>query len=193
MVKALGGTLESPNRYTGRLVSCNKPTECVSTLNESFSLWELPPISLSGKYSKTNYLDSIDAKNFDLFLICTPTWFKAPQISVAEQIEEKTRAKVVFVRTKLDDSIISDRKARPNNHDELAVVFKVRNHCEEPLQKSDLGNFELFLVSAFHLNRYDGPKLLSVLLSQLEHKDKRKFCVQDGEIILNSLSNNIKV
>ena len=124
MVKALGGLLASPSRYTGRPASCNKPTECVSTLNDSLSLWELPPISLSGKYCKANYFEAIEAQNYDLFLICTPTWFKAPQIFVAEQIERKTRAKVVFVRTKLDDSIISDRKSRPKNHDELAVTFK---------------------------------------------------------------------
>ena len=104
------------------MVSCHKPTECKSNFSESCSLWELPPIS--GKYSKSNYLTSIGAEKFDLFLICSPTWFKTDQIEIAKEIYEKLKVNVIFVRTKLDDSIINDRKSKPSSHDEEAVSTK---------------------------------------------------------------------
>ena len=75
--------------------------------------------SLSG-----NYLNAIDGEMFDLFLICSPTWFKSDQIEIAKQICKTLNANVIFVRTKLDDSIINDRKSRPSSHDESAVSTK---------------------------------------------------------------------
>jgi len=181
VIKALGGMLtQTPNKFTGRMASCHQPTESKSSLNDSLSLWELPAISMSGKYSKINYLKSVEAQKFDLFLICTPTWFKGHQIAVAQQIINELNVKVIFVRTKLDDSIISDRKSRPSSHDEDVVSCKVRNHCWEPLEKSELTDIQLFLISAFHLNRYDGPKLLSCLLNKMDLKVKRNFSIQDA-------------
>lgn len=180
VIKALGGMLTAPNKFTGRMASCHQPTECKSTLNDSLSLWELPAISTSGKYSKINYIKSVEGEKFDLFLICTPTWFKSHQIAVAQQIVAELNVKVIFIRTKLDDSIINDRKSRPSSHDEDVVSCKVRNHCWEPLEKSELNDIQLFLISAFHLNRYDGPKLLSCLLNKIDHQKKRKFSIQDA-------------
>jgi hypothetical protein len=178
VVKALGGIMKATNKFTGRMVSCHKPTENKSNFSDSFSLWELPAIS--GKFSRKNYLTQIGAEKFDLFLICSPTWFKSDQIDVAKEICSKFKVKVIFVRTKLDDSIINDRKSRPNNHDEDAVSTKVRNHCWESIENSGLSKVPLFLISAFHLNRYDGPKLISAMLTQIEHKEKRKFSIQDA-------------
>jgi len=181
VISALGGLLASPNKFTGRLASCHQPTECKSALNDSLSIWELPPVSMSGKYSKVNYLRSVEAQRFDVFLLCTPTWFKSHQIAVAEQLAKEHGRRCIFVRTKLDDSIINDRKSRPNSHDEEAVMHKVRNHCLEPLERSAINHIKLYLISAFHLNKYDGPKLLSCLLNELDQKDKKnKFSALDA-------------
>lgn len=64
--------------------------------------------------------------------------------------------------------------------------IEVRNHCWEPLEKSELNDIQLFLISAFHLNRYDGPKLLSCLLNKIDHQKKRKFSIQDGQYLIKT-------
>ena len=125
MIKALGGLISTgTSKFSGRRQSCHQPTECISNLNDSMSLWELPPISMSGKYSKANYLEACHAEMFDIFIICSSTWFKKDQISVAQEISDEFENNVIFVRTKLDDSIITDRKSRPANHDEDSVANK---------------------------------------------------------------------
>lgn len=182
LIKALGGLISTgTSKFSGRRQSCHQPTECVSNLNDSMSLWELPPISMSGKYSKANYLEACHAEMFDIFIICSSTWFKKDQISVAQEISDEFENNVIFVRTKLDDSIITDRKSRPANHDEDSVANKVRTHCWEPLEKRYDSEINLFLISSFHLNKYDGPKLLHCLLKSIsDPKEKKQYILNDA-------------
>lgn len=180
VINALGGLTAAPNRLTGRRTSCHQPTECKSNLNEALSLWELPAISKSGKYSTKNYSEAVQADQFDFLFVCTPTWFKSHQIAVAQELVDRCNVKVIFIRTKLDDSIINDRKTKPNSHDEDAVTNKVRNHCWESLGKYSHGDINLFLISTLHLNRYDGPKFLSCLINEVDRKERKKFSMQEA-------------
>ena len=61
---------------------------------------------------------------------------------------------------------------------------KVRTHCWEPLEKRYDSEINLFLISSFHLNKYDGPKLLHCLLKSIsDPKEKKQYILNDGKYL----------
>ena len=79
---------------------------------------DIPSIIYSIGFYGHNFQLLKKADQFDFLFVCTPTWFKSHQIAVAQELVDRCNVKVIFIRTKLDDSIINDRKTKPNSHDE---------------------------------------------------------------------------
>ena len=180
LIKALGGLItQEVNKYTGRIATCHQPTHFYSRLNENCAFTELPGVADSGRYSAENYGKTVDLEDFDFFLILSSTWFKNKHSAWSTMLATKYNKKVLFVRTKLDDSIDNDRRSRPRNHQEEAVISKVRNHCIESLDKS--GNSDsIYLISSLKFNLYDGKALIRDMIQQISTKDTKKINYTDG-------------
>merc|ERR1711892_116450 len=119
LIEALGGDVASMvNKYTGRLQSCYQPTNVTSTLANNVVFTELPGLADSGRYSAETYANTVDLDEFDVLVMLTATWFKKKHINFA------------------------------NLDKEIAVVNKVRNHCEETLGTES----DLCLVTTKQLN-----------------------------------------
>lgn len=180
LIKALGGNItQSLSKFTGRIPTCYQPTNIHSKLNENCIFTELPGISDTGKYSQQNYSKTVDLDELDIVLVLTTTWFKEKHCDFGKMISKDLKKKVIFIRTKLDDSITNDRKSRPRGHDELAVVQKVRNHCIESLEKYSSSDESFFMISSMHLNRFDGAKFVRELIETMKQRDTKKINYSD--------------
>ena len=85
---------------------------------------------------------------------------------------------VKFIQFKVDDSVANDQKSRRGEHNENAVVNKVRNHCKETLGTER----DLCLVTTKQLNKFDGDILVQKLIDAIQGKKS------DGKFnILNNL------
>jgi hypothetical protein len=94
--------------------------------------------------------------------LLTATWFKKKHINFVS-LEDK---EIIYVRTKVDDSVANDQKSRRGEHNENAVVNKVRNHCEETLGTER----DLCLVTTKQLNKFDGDILVQKLIDAIQGK-----------------------
>ena len=114
LIQQLGGLITAEvNKYTGRIATCHQPTHFYSKFNENAAFTELPGIADSGRYSAENYAKTVDLEDFDCFLVLSSTWFKKKHQAWSKMLLSKYNKKVLFVRTKLDDSIDNDRRSRP--------------------------------------------------------------------------------
>merc|ERR1711990_100408 len=180
LIKALGGNItQSLSKFTGRIPTCYQPTNIHSKLNDNCIFTELPGISDTGKYSQQNYAKTVDLDELDIVLVLTTTWFKEKHCDFGKMISKDLEKKVIFIRTKLDDSITNDRKSRPRGHDELAVVQKVRNHCIESLEKYNSSDESFFMISSMHLNRFDGARFVRELIETMKQRDTKKLNFSD--------------
>jgi len=162
LIEALGGDVASMvNKYTGRLQSCYQPTNVTSTLANNVVFTELPGLADSGRYSAETYANTVDLDEFDVLVMLTATWFKKKHINFANLDKE-----IIYVRTKVDDSVANDQKSRRGEHNENAVVNKVRNHCEETLGTER----DLCLVTTKQLNKFDGDILVQKLIDAIQGK-----------------------
>jgi len=159
LIEAFGGDVQAlVNKYTGRAQSCYQPTNISSTLSDFVIFTELPGVADSGRYSADNYANTVDLEDFDILLMLTATWFKKKHVNFSDK-------EIIYVRTKVDDLVSSDQKSRRGEHNEIAVVNKVRNHCEE-----SLGHRDLCLVSTKQLNKFDGDTLVRKLIDSISGK-----------------------
>lgn len=178
LIKAMGGNItQSLNKFTGRIPTCYQPTNIHSKLNDNCIFTELPGIADTGKYSYDNYSKTVDLDELDIILVLTTTWFKQKHCDFGKNVGGKT--KVIYIRTKLDDSITNDRKSKSRRHDESTVISKVRNHCMESLEKYSSEDESFFMISSMHLNRYDGAKFVRELIHTMKERDTKKINFSD--------------
>ena len=126
------------SKFTGRIPTCYQPTNIHSKLNDNCIFTELPGISGNfsskstyffreslatineildtGKYSQQNYAKTVDLDELDIVLVLTTTWFKEKHCDFGKMISKDLEKKVIFIRTKLDDSITNDRNRLKINH-----------------------------------------------------------------------------
>ena len=78
----------------------------------------------TGKYSQQNYAKTVDLDELDIVLVLTTTWFKEKHCDFGKMISKDLEKKVIFIRTKLDDSITNDRnRIKINNFDKKRPFF----------------------------------------------------------------------
>lgn len=102
------------------------------------------------------------------FIIISSERFKENDVKLAKEIVKQGK-KFYFVRSMIDRSLDSEKRKKSFN--EEATLQMIRKHCIQELEKNGAESPTVFLISSFHLGKYDFPELENTFEKELpSHK-----------------------
>ncbi|RXN10214.1 interferon-inducible GTPase 5-like protein [Labeo rohita] len=146
---------------TGSVETTMKPSMYQHPFMPNVKIWDLPGIG-SPKFRAKKYLKDVNFHTYDFFLIVTSERFKENDIELASAIK-KSKKLFYFIRTKIDNDVRAESQKK--NFDERTLLENIREDCKVNLLK--VGIPRIFLVSSFHLEKYDFQKLVNTLEDEL--------------------------
>ncbi|XP_063054384.1 interferon-gamma-inducible GTPase 10-like [Engraulis encrasicolus] len=135
------------------------------------TIWDLPGIGTTKHQAKT-YTKQQKFETYDVFIIITSERFKENDILLAKAILKQKKL-YYFVRSKIDNDMYAEQQM--SRRSEAQVLANIRWDCQKHLR--DLGNPKVFLMSSFHLEKYDFPELIETLKEELP-ENKRLALIQ---------------
>lgn len=148
------------------------------------TIWDLPGIG-TPNFTVENYLEQVNFHTYDFFIILASERFKENHVMLAKEIAKQGKI-FYFVRTKIDNDVMSQMKSRKQPVKEDAILEEIRKDCEENLKKAGLPRSKVFLISSFELDKYDFQRLLEELEIELPGHKLRAFLIS-----LPNISQNI--
>ncbi|XP_045167764.2 interferon-inducible GTPase 1-like [Mercenaria mercenaria] len=124
-------------------------------------LWDLPGIGTANFPQKT-YVEKVNFKKFDFFLILSSDRFTENDMWLAEQVKLLDKS-FYFIRTKIDADIRNDKRAHPRTHSADKVVAKIRQHTLQQLRHI-FHNPLVFLINNFKKDEFDFQALAERLI-----------------------------
>uniref|UniRef100_A0A673CHZ7 IRG-type G domain-containing protein n=2 Tax=Sphaeramia orbicularis TaxID=375764 RepID=A0A673CHZ7_9TELE len=150
------------------------PTGCVETTTEvksynhpkypNVTLWDLPGIGTT-RFTADKYLEHVEFKKFDFFIIISDTRFRENDAKLAQEIQ-KMGKKFYFVRTKIDLDMKNEERSQ-RDFNEKNTLDRIRKNCIEGLEKLLIPSPKVFLISNFDLHLYDFERLWNTLEKEL--------------------------
>ncbi|KAK0148558.1 Interferon-inducible GTPase 5 [Merluccius polli] len=140
------------------------PTDVVETTIESYPhprypnviLWDLPGIGTT-KFPADQYLKRFGFEKLDFFIIVSAYRFRENDAKLAQEIK-KMGKKFYFIRSKIDNNL-RDAERSQRKYDEGETLQEIRENCIQGLEDQGVTSPQVFLVSHFHLHKYDFPTL----------------------------------
>ncbi|XP_057299252.1 interferon-inducible GTPase 5-like [Hydractinia symbiolongicarpus] len=165
-----GLTPRDENAASVGVVECTtKPTSYPDPKNPMVQYWDLPCVGTPKFPKDESYLQKIGFERYDFFLIITANRFSENEIWLASQIR-KAKKNFFFVRSKIDQDLINEKRCRANFKVE-DVMEEIRNNCVKKLQP-DFGYPDVFLISNFDPQKYEFPSLCLKLIDALPQLKK---------------------
>ncbi|KAL8219547.1 UNVERIFIED_CONTAM: hypothetical protein K2H54_026849 [Gekko kuhli] len=128
------------------------------------TLWDLPGIG-TPQFEPKKYLKQVNFEKYDFFIIVASNRFTTNDDLLAREIQ-KMGKKFYYVRTKVDASIVSERK-KPDFIEEK-FLEKIRTYCSDNLAQARGESVPMvFLISNCDLQMYDFPLLQKTLENDL--------------------------
>uniref|UniRef100_A0ABM5ERV6 Interferon-inducible GTPase 5-like n=1 Tax=Pogona vitticeps TaxID=103695 RepID=A0ABM5ERV6_9SAUR len=115
------------------------------------TIWDLPGIGTE-EFKAEDYVENMDLHLYDLFIVVADDRFTEYDAQLVCQIQ-KMKKKFYYVRTKLDESIRCEKMK--SNVSEEEILEKIRAYCFENLRKAGESSPRVFLISRWHLDKYD--------------------------------------
>ncbi|XP_060569510.1 interferon-gamma-inducible GTPase 10-like [Ruditapes philippinarum] len=134
--------------------------EYILPKNNNISLWDLPGVGTQ-KFKKEDYLDAVDLKEFDAFMIVSATRFSENDVWLANEIL-KHDSNIFFLRTKIDQDLNNEKSDHPKEYNKDDCLRKIRMDIVNNLKKSKFSRKRtgVYLVSSRESSNFDFPKLL---------------------------------
>lgn len=127
-----------------------KPTQYKHPNNEQLLLWDLPGVG-TPTYTRDEYLQKIEAKLYDYFIIISSNRFTENDQWLARELKRMNK-KFYFVRTKISQDLENDKKSHPKTHDKNKVLKTVRDDCKKNLK--DLAE-DIYLIDNYEIDSFD--------------------------------------
>ncbi|XP_028598324.2 interferon-inducible GTPase 5-like [Podarcis muralis] len=137
-------------------------------------IWDLPGIG-SPDFSPVSYLKKVDFPRYDFFIIVGSERFRSNHIDLAQAIQ-KMEKKCYFVRSKVDSDLSNMERSYPNTFNAEEVLEKMRDDFKKQLRKCFRNTIpQVFLISSWHLDKYDFPQLVEMLEKDLPSLKRLAF------------------
>ncbi|XP_020380494.2 interferon-inducible GTPase 5-like [Rhincodon typus] len=134
--------------------------------------WELPGIDLS-KLQLNDYLKMANIGQYDIFIIVSDRRFKGSAGESAKAIQQEGKP-FYLVQTKVDSLTGTAEEMESTAFDD--ELQRLRTDCASSLEGAGSAAAPtIFLVSAFHPDKFDFPALKLALASHLQKVDKAAF------------------
>ncbi|XP_060696927.1 interferon-gamma-inducible GTPase 10-like [Hemiscyllium ocellatum] len=133
--------------------------------------WELPGMDLSN-LELNDYLKMVNVEQYDIFIIVSDCRFKGSAGESAKAILQEGKP-FYLVHTKVD-SLTGNAEGMES------VAFdgelgKLRADCASNFEEAGAAAPEVFLISAFHTEKFDFPALKLTLANHLQNVNKAAF------------------
>ncbi len=134
----------------------------------NFVLSDLPGVG-TVKFPRAEYLKKVGFDNFDFFLILGSNRFTENDLWLAKEVKKQGK-QFYFIRTKIDQDIRNDKSDHPTDHNEIALLERVKTDCSKQLERGGLGTGNpVFIISGKLVNvtLWDFPKLQDTLIDNI--------------------------
>ncbi|XP_006873541.1 PREDICTED: immunity-related GTPase family M protein 1-like [Chrysochloris asiatica] len=149
------GHEEKTSAPTGVVRTTYKPTSYSSSYFPNVVLWDLPGMSTSPQ-ALEDYLKEMQFSQYDLIIIIASEQFSMSHVMLAKGIKRLAK-KFYIVWTKLDTDIRTSALKKEQ------LLETIQEHILENLQKEQVCEPSIFLVSSLDPSLHDFPNLMKTL------------------------------
>ncbi|NIG61810.1 interferon-inducible GTPase [Pontoporia blainvillei] len=142
----------------------------------SVTFWDLPGTGTPNSLPDP-YLETVGDDDYDFFIIISSSRFGSNDALLAQKIKEKGK-NFYFVRTMVDVELHSEEKSKPISFKKERVLQQIRDDYLAILSNIGVSNPCVFLVSNFHPDKFDFPRLQETLLQDLPAHKRYTFVLQ---------------
>ncbi|XP_039080251.1 T-cell-specific guanine nucleotide triphosphate-binding protein 2-like [Hyaena hyaena] len=139
----------------------------------NMTLWDLPGIGTIN-FQPQDYLKKMKFDEYDFFIIICAARFKENNVQLATAIRNMKK-NFCFVRTKADSDLHNLEKSKPATFNKDKVLQMIHNDCVKQLQKANMSDTQIFLVSSHKPSGYDFQGLENTLLRELPAHKRHSF------------------
>lgn len=136
-------------------------------------LWDLPGIGTM-KFQPKDYLEKVEFKKYDFFIIASCTRFTKHELDLAKAIRIMKK-NYYFVRTKVDFDMENEEKCHPRTFDRENTLNHIRRYYLDSFRESKIEEPQIFLISNNNLSDYDFPVLMDTLIKDLPAEKRHNF------------------
>ncbi|KAM4875243.1 interferon-inducible GTPase 1-like [Thomomys bottae] len=137
------------------------------------TLWDLPGTG-TPNFQPKHYLEKVQFKEYDFFIIVSATRFGKNDLDLAKAITVMKK-NFYFVRSKVDSDLMNEQRSKPRSFDREKVLQQIRNYCVNTFQQNGIEAPQIFLISSYDLADYDFPILTDTLLKDLPAQKRHLF------------------
>ncbi|XP_052011912.1 interferon-inducible GTPase 1-like [Apodemus sylvaticus] len=151
-------------------------TEAVSYKHpkvKNLTLWDLPGIGTM-KFQPKDYLEKVEFKKYDFFIIASSTRFTKHELDLAKAIRIMKK-NYYFVRTKVDVDLENEEKCHPRTFNRETTLEDIQNYCLDGFKNNKIEEPKVFLISNHSLSDYDFPLLMDTLIKDLPAEKRHNF------------------
>ncbi|MGH0189130.1 UNVERIFIED_CONTAM: hypothetical protein FKN15_034057 [Acipenser sinensis] len=164
---ALNELAEDAKRVIGTALEERKEETEPEFQFPNVTIWDLPGIG-TPNFKADVYLEQVNFKRYDFFIIIASERFRSNNVTLAMQIQEMKK-KFYFVRSKIDENLRAESRKR--GYSEEKTLDQIRQNCVQGLQDHGVKDPRVFLISSFDLKLYDFDRLEETLEKELpKHK-----------------------
>ncbi|XP_021045279.1 interferon-inducible GTPase 1-like [Mus pahari] len=140
---------------------------------KNLTLWDLPGIGTM-KFPPKDYLEKVDFKKYDFFIIVSATRFTKQELDLAKAIKIMKK-NYYFVRSKVDFDLDNEKKSKPSDFVREDILIQIRKSYLDTFRENKIDAPQIFLISSHNLSDYDFPALMDTLVKDLPTEKRRNF------------------
>ncbi|GAB1301768.1 Interferon-gamma-inducible GTPase Ifgga3 protein [Apodemus speciosus] len=140
---------------------------------KNLTLWDLPGIGTM-KFQPKDYLEKVEFKKYDFFIIASSTRFTRHELDLAKGIKIMKK-NYYFVRTKVDFDLENEEKCHPHDFHRENTLNHIRKYYLDGFRENNIEEPQVFLISNHDLSDYDFPVLMDTLIKDLPAEKRHNF------------------
>ncbi|XP_076026684.1 interferon-inducible GTPase 5-like [Genypterus blacodes] len=153
---------------------------------DNVHLWDLPGIGTT-KFPASQYLEYVQFSRFDFFIIVSSDRFRENDVKLAQAIQGMGK-KFYFIRSKIDHNLEDEERSQWDFNAERTLAV-IREDCIQGLLREGAQSPKVFLISNFHLLRYDFSLLQETMAQELPTHKRNVLLIAMPSISLQIINN----